>query len=209
MNLISSLIRPEITCPNLFARKFVEIAGLDPSTDTDLIAGIAATCPLGSSPLHGFRHWLTVLENGLQIIDATPDLQSNAFKGVMILFALFHDSRRQTEGHCTEHGKAGAMFLTHGVTEEQDAWIMAKFGASAVILAAYASECHTICDVPRESLLLRVGAPSPLLGRMSESEAEIIGACLDADRLDLGRVGIRPNSFYLYTKAAKEYADTH
>ena len=212
MKLTLSGDRRPIINAKRFAIEFAECANIPfllELSSVSMIEEIAKSAPLGDSPLHGFRHWLTVLSNGMAIIDETPTLRSNAFKLTMALFALFHDVRRETEGHCAQHGKMGAMLLTQGLDQGQTEWLT-NFGPDAVKMAAYACELHTICDVPSRSPLLRVGhAVSPIMGKLSESEALIIGACLDADRLDLERVGITPDPFYLFTHAASEHALKH
>lgn len=210
MKLKLSDDRRPIISAKRFAIEFAECAKVESILElssVNMIEEIAASAPLGDSPCHGFRHWLTVLSNGLAIIDHTPQLQSNAFRLTMILFALFHDVRRETEGACNQHGKMASIYLMKGLSPEVAKWVYSTFGTDCVTLAAYACELHTICDVPSRSPLLRVGAVSPILGKLSETEALIVGACLDADRLDLGRVGITPDKFYLFTPAARNHAD--
>lgn len=210
MKLTLSGDRRPIINAKRFAIEFAECANI-PSllelSNVSMIEEIAKSAPLGASSLHGFRHWLTVLSNGMAIIDKTPEIQSNAFRLTMVLFALFHDVRRETEGHCNQHGKMASIFLTNGLDQGQAAWLT-NFGPEVVKTASFACELHTICEVPTRSPLLRPGiSVSPIFGKMSESEAVIIGACLDADRLDLGRVGITPDPFYLFTQAARNHAD--
>ena len=50
-------------------------------------------------------HWGRVLENGLKIAEI-----NGADKRSIILFALFHDSKRESEGYDPQHGKRGALF---------------------------------------------------------------------------------------------------
>lgn len=210
MKLTLSEDRRPIINAKRFAIEFAECANimsLLEISSVNMIERIARTAPLGDSPCHGFRHWLTVLSNGMAIIDGTPALQSNAFKLTMALFALFHDVRRETEGSCNQHGKMASIYLLKGLEPEIAQWLYPTFGTDCVSLAAHACELHTICDVPSRSPLFRAGhAVSPIMGKLSESEALIIGACLDADRLDLERVGITPDPFYLFTPIANDHA---
>lgn len=212
MKLTLSDDRHPIINAKRFAIEFAECANimsLLEISSVNMIESIARSAPLGDSPIHGYRHWLTVLSNGLAIIDATPALQSNASKLTMVLFALFHDVRREREDHCSEHGKMGAMFLTQGLDKGQAEWLHRVFGITDEVrkMAAYACELHTICEVPsRSPLLRRDHAISPIFGKLSESEALILGACLDSDRLDLGRAGIQPDPFYLFTPVAIDHA---
>jgi len=95
---------------------------------------------------------------------------------VVQLFAILHDSRRISEGWDPDHGPRAAK---------------------------YAAELHGglfhLRD-PQFRLLRRACA-----GHTHEkTHADItIQTCWDADRLDLGRVGITPDPMYLGTTAAK------
>jgi len=95
---------------------------------------------------------------------------------VVQLFAILHDSRRKNEGTDPGHGPRAA---------------------------EYAAELHGVLfqlTGPQFRLLRRACA-----GHTRETtHADItIQTCWDADRLDLGRVGITPNPLYLGTTAAK------
>jgi uncharacterized protein len=94
---------------------------------------------------------------------------------VVQLFAVIHDSRRVNEGIDDGHGKRGAkLALTH-------------------------REWFTLSKIDFE--LLHAACVGHTDG---ETEADItIQTCWDADRLDLGRVGICPESDRLCTMAAK------
>ncbi|HSI15909.1 MAG TPA: hypothetical protein VK961_27925, partial [Chthoniobacter sp.] len=58
---------------------------------------------LGHESLHGPAHWRRVERNGLLLATRT-----GADETVVRLFAIFHDSRRESEGSDLEHGKRGA-----------------------------------------------------------------------------------------------------
>jgi uncharacterized protein len=95
------------------------------------------------------------------------------------LLAYLHDSRRLNDGRDPAHGMRAADLarsLRATVIDLDDA---------AFELLAYACHHHT------EGL--RTGDPTVL-------------TCWDADRLDLGRVGIRPDPRYLCTDAARDPA---
>lgn len=105
--------------------------------------------------------------------------QSGANIAVVRLFALFHDSRRENENHDPDHGRRGAALaraLRGKAFELSDEW-MAKL--------EYACVWHT---------------------DLHHHEDATIATCWDADRLDLGRVGITPDPKYLNTALAKEMA---
>lgn len=96
---------------------------------------------------------------------------------VVRLFALFHDSRRVNEGHDREHGLRGAEF------------------------AEELRGRHF--DVSEEQFKLLQRA---CLGHTTErTHPDVtIQTCWDADRLDLGRVGIVPDPRRLCTEAARD-----
>lgn len=95
---------------------------------------------------------------------------------VVSLFALFHDSRRWNEFHDEGHGQRGGDFarsLRGSLVHLDD---------SLFELLYEACRLHTDGHI--------VGDP-------------ILQACWDADRLDLGRVGITPRPELLCTDAAR------
>lgn len=104
---------------------------------------------------------------------------SSALEEVVRLFAVFHDSRREHDGWDTTHGERGA---------------------------AYAASLRGILfDLPdAEFELLAFACTWHTHGQLSDDPT--IGACWDADRLDLGRVGIKPEAQYMSTRVGKEIA---
>lgn len=98
---------------------------------------------------------------------------------VVKLFALFHDAKRFNEGHDEGHGARGAAYaleLRTGLLELDER----RFG-----LLHYACTWHT---------------------EENHSDDATIGTCWDADRLDLGRVGIIPDEAFMSTAFGKEIA---
>lgn len=96
---------------------------------------------------------------------------------VVTLFALFHDSRRRNEHQDAGHGRRGGEFartLRGTLVNVSDAQFELLFEACRL---------HT---------------------RGLTSADPTLGACWDADRLDLGRVGIDPDPGLLSTAAARE-----
>lgn len=96
---------------------------------------------------------------------------------VVALFALFHDARRENEDRDPGHGLRGAEFartLRGALVHLEDA----RFE-----LFAEACERHTDGSTTGDRTLQ---------------------ACWDADRLDLGRVGITPRPHRLCSDAARE-----
>ena len=97
---------------------------------------------------------------------------------VVELFAFLHDARRLHDGGDREHGARAALLV-----RELGAAQLAISGEEAELLA-YACRHHS------DGLI----------------EADVtVQTCWDADRLDLGRVGIRPDPERLCTAVAKGF----
>jgi uncharacterized protein len=95
---------------------------------------------------------------------------------LVFLFALFHDSMRLNDDHDPLHGPRGAQLareLRGEVFDLED---------EEMDLLSFACEEHTNGGL----------GPDPT-----------VGGCWDADRLNLWRVGIRPNPRWLSTGAAR------
>jgi uncharacterized protein len=105
--------------------------------------------------------------------------QSRANIVVVRLFALFHDSRRANESTDPDHGARGGQFarsLHHALLHISDA----------------------------EMDLLEEACRNHTSGRHHADPT--IGTCWDADRLDLGRVGIIPEPRYMSTALGRQIA---
>jgi uncharacterized protein len=125
-------------------------------------------------PVHGFHgvvHWARVLENGLRLAEAT-----GANAEVVTLFALFHDSRRLSDGDDPRHGLRGADFAE-------------SLRGSLIHLDDRDFELlYEACRLHTDGL----------------TDGDVtMQACWDADRLDLGRVGITPLPHLLCSDAAR------
>jgi uncharacterized protein len=95
---------------------------------------------------------------------------------VVELFSLFHDACRLNDGRDPEHGQRGAE-----------------------LAVSLRSKLRDITDVQFEHLI--VACRDHTLGMV---DADItVQTCWDADRLDLGRVGIVPSPQLLCTAAAR------
>jgi uncharacterized protein len=99
---------------------------------------------------------------------------------VVRLFALFHDSRRLNEGTDEGHGARGAAYAA----ELRDHLFQVDDHAFALLVEA--CTWHTDRDF---------------------SDDPTIATCWDADRLDLGRVGMIPNPLFMSTAFGKEIAN--
>ncbi len=100
---------------------------------------------------------------------------------VVRLFALFHDSRRRNEFIDPQHGQRGAT-------------LAAEMRGTHFELsdAAFAQLVHACAWHTAEQQ-----NPDPT-----------IGTCFDADRLDLGRVGVIPDEGFMSTDFGREIART-
>lgn len=95
---------------------------------------------------------------------------------VVELFAVFHDVCREDDGFDLEHGARSAELVLEVCDD------LLGIGREQAELLSFACRYHT----------------------HGRTEADVtIQTCWDADRLDLGRVGIRPHPRYLCTPAAR------
>ncbi|MEI6232366.1 MAG: hypothetical protein WCT04_04905 [Planctomycetota bacterium] len=101
----------------------------------------------------------------------------NARVEVVELFAVFHDACRVNDGHDPAHGLRGAMLAQH-----------------------YRGTYFDISDA--DFKLLYEACAYHTDGRTRGDP--VLQSCWDADRLDLGRVGIHPYPTYLCTDEAKK-----
>ena len=105
---------------------------------------------------------------------------TGANQKVVELFAFLHDSQRRNDNSDTEHGHRAALFAA----------AMAEQGYIDLEPDELA-ELMTACQGHSDGL--RDGSAT-------------VQTCWDADRLDLGRVGIKPSPHYLCTEAARDPA---
>jgi uncharacterized protein len=106
--------------------------------------------------------------------------RTGADVSVVRLFSLFHDSQRENDGTDDGHGARGAEYastLRGKLFELSD---------ERFELLRYACVWHT--------------------DGMHNPDATI-GTCWDADRLDLGRVGVIPSSEFMSTDFGREIAE--
>lgn len=127
-----------------------------------------------SFSIHGPDHWQRVERNSLILATRT-----GADVRVVRLFALFHDSRRLSDGWEPGHGRAGAQYA--------------------------ASLCGQLFDLPEDAFALLIHA-CEWHTETRHHEDPTIGTCWDADRLDIGRAGLIPNPDYMSTSFGQEIA---
>jgi uncharacterized protein len=125
--------------------------------------------------IHGPLHWHRVEQNGLLLATNTA-----ADVDVVRLFAVFHDSRRETDSADPEHGARGAE-----------------------LAARLRGVLFDVSDVRFD--LLRVACADHTSGLHHDDPT--IATCWDADRLDLGRVGRVPDPSFMSTDTGRRIAD--
>lgn len=97
---------------------------------------------------------------------------------VVRLFAALHDCQRRDDGHDPEHGPRAASFIAD----------------------------HLDLGLPGDRLEVLLHAIRTHTGGGTRTDDLTVKVCHDADRLDLGRVWIRPDPRFLHTEAARELA---
>lgn len=141
-------------------------------TNPALLDAVLSRSTGRNSRIHGPAHWAGVAAAGLTLLDSTPD----ADPLVVLLFALFHDSMRRSDGHDPEHGERGAQLARR----------MRDAGEFEL----------------EEARLLKLEEACTYHDKGGVSEEPTIGVCWDADRLNLGRVGRKPDPALLSTSAS-------
>lgn len=134
---------------------------------TNLLIEVRRKARLRESPLHGEVHWRAVAATFLHIQKNKSDIDLE----VGLAFALFHDSQRQDEMGDTWHGEAAAEFVASSDT------------LLHLIGPARRDQVFAACALHNEGYV--------------ERNNRSIGACLDADRLNLVRIGIQPKMDYM------------
>jgi uncharacterized protein len=104
---------------------------------------------------------------------------SGADLTVVRLFALLHDSCRQDDGADLDHGPRAAEMLDR------------------IVPTVFAIDPGRF-DLLKETIRLHT------FGQTTNDPT--IGTCWDADRLDIGRVGMTPNAQYMSTEVGKDKA---
>lgn len=129
---------------------------------------------------HGLPHWQRVERNGILLSLQDGHIRDDINIKVVRYFAYLHDKCRLNNGTDVEHGsRAADMIPTLRTT------ILRELTDEEVILLDKACRYHTTER--------KTGNPT-------------IDVCFDADRLDLSRVGIRPNPKLMATKQGAYYA---
>lgn len=123
--------------------------------------------------IHGLPHWSRVWFHG-RALAASVDVDPT----VLAWFAFLHDSQRHNDGHDPLQGRRAADFAV-------------RLKKDGVITELEPAASERLC----EAMCLHSDGHT-------DGDAAL-QACWDADRLDLGRVGIRPHPARLCTPFAQ------
>lgn len=143
-----------------------------------MLSRARAEFKLDQTGVHGPAHWQRVRDNGLRLAEST-----GADTTVIELFAFLHDCKRENDGTDPQHGARAAGFL----------WDIRHLFPAEFSIAQMAPLTHAI-EFHSDGLTVIAGK---LKHRVT------VATCWDADRLDLGRVGIVPDPMMLCTDAAR------
>jgi uncharacterized protein len=129
--------------------------------------------PLAGDPMHGELHWRAVAWAGLRIRDVAPELSA----AVLVAFGLLHDCRRVDDGWDRDHGARAADLAARSRS------LLHLLGPGGRDLVEEACRLH-------EDGLTRPERPT-------------VGACWDADRVNLVRLGFQldPSRFTVLSQA--------
>lgn len=129
---------------------------------------------------HGLPHWQRVERNGILLSLHNGHIRDDINIKVVRYFAYLHDKCRLNNGKDLKHGSRAADMIP-----AIRATILRELTDEEVILLDKACRYHTTER--------KTGNPT-------------IDVCFDADRLDLSRVGIRPNPKLMATEQGAYYA---
>ncbi len=123
---------------------------------------------------HGISHWERVKKIGTYLAKHTKaDLE------IVNLFAYFHDSKRENEGHDPKHGFRASLFI-----KELHSKGVLNLSEKQLNQLTFSCEYHSNSKIKSNDITTQT--------------------CWDADRLDLCRMGIIPDPSLLNTAIAKE-----
>lgn len=132
---------------------------------------------LNLNGIHGVVHWAQVYKN-TQILANAYALHSDVF----MLFALLHDSKRENDYEDFEHGIRAALSIQ--AYKHQGFIHLSQEDEERL---EYACANHT-----------RANKSHMLYNDL------VVQICLDADKLDIGRVGVIPHESHFLTDVAKK-----
>src|SRR5947209_3914139 len=129
---------------------------------------------------HGPHHWKCVALTGLEIALLEPSIDLH----VLHVFAQLHDSQRLNEYTDPEHGPRAAEIAAKAID-----------GGGVAGFASGDERTDKLIEAIRDHTTARY------------SDDVTVGACWDADRLNLWRVGTVPDVAFTSTPAARTHFD--
>jgi uncharacterized protein len=132
-------------------------------------------CGMRPWGLHGLAHWWRVRHNGLLVAETM-----GANPRVVTLFAIFHDSHRHDDGGDPRHGPRAAAWLAQVRSGDRTAQgaCDATFDTIGALADGEFAALATACELHTSA---------------ARHDDPTVAACFVADRLDLSRVGSRPD----------------
>lgn len=140
----------------------------------DLLNLVIAQFRLSLDSPHGVNHWKRVENIGVYLARFT-----GADVVVVRHFAYLHDSQRTSDGVDIEHGLLAKAFTADLISQR----LLALSRTQARLL-------QTACEVHNTT--------------HSPPQDPTVATCLDADRLDLWRLGIQPSGKLMFTQIGKK-----
>jgi len=128
------------------------------------------TFVMDKESIHGIHHWEEVYENGMMLANQ-PGVDSLVVK----LFAYLHDCKREDDHQDPEHGDRAADFVV---------WLR-NSGKLFFLTETQYKQLWMACLQHHKGVV--------------ETEDITIGACFDADRIELIRCGITPREDLMST----------
>lgn len=128
------------------------------------------------SEIHGMSHLERVERNGRKIAACYPEANLN----IIVAFAYLHDACRESDNHDPGHGPRAALLVDQ-----------IRHSILTTLSDEEIGELKTAC---------RLHTSTHRTGNLN------VDICFDADRLDLGRVGIMPDPEKMATQAGAQLA---
>ena len=147
------------------------------NVDLNAVIHYAISCFRGGM-IHGLTHWKNVEKNGMLLARDNPEVN----RRVVRLFAYLHDHQRTGDGYDNLHGPAAAEALI-----DISGSLLSDLSEDEFEMLYLACKIHTRQSYPTGNAT--------------------IDCCLDADRLDLTRVGITPDPERMLTEKGKSLAE--
>jgi uncharacterized protein len=141
--------------------------------DARLVEAVLEGAWRRESGVHGEVHWRCVAATGLELAREEPGCDT----GLVLLFGLLHDTRRENEHVDPGHGSRAASY--------------ARMLAASGALALGGHRLETLCEAME------------LHSDGLVSDDPTVAVCWDSDRLHLPRVGIDPKPHLFSTDRAR------